>query len=427
MNESQTVNAISLAITPNIALGATRRGSLSMWKGCASGNAARNGVFAALLARAGMTGPERPAEGPLGLSELVGDRGLSLADAGQFRMLQADMKYFVTEYHSIAPIMMAIRLAEGHAVDDIEAIAIATYKFAYEEIGSGPEKWRPTTRETADHSMPYIVAAALVNGGFSDAIFEPARFADEQILRLADKIIIREDPELTRQLPHRFPCRMDMRISGGRMRSAAMNYPRGHHDDPMSDEEVNDKFRQLASRKLSPTRAERALDRIWCLEGSPSASDIFELFRIDSRECRFAPSAHGLGRSRLESEACDLRRRTEIGSFEGVRVCKSALGAPAIDDVDLERRLVERERINGNAARRERSEPQTQALPLHIARRHRFDGFFLKPLLCAEIERHQIPDLQQLVVYCHLVLVERRADRFLLRLIARDECNRFRR
>ena len=65
------------------------------------------------------------------------------------------------------------------------------------------------------------------------------------------------------------------------MRSAAMNYPRGHHDDPMSDEEVNDKFRQLASRKLSPTRAERALDRIWCLEGSPSASDIFELFRID--------------------------------------------------------------------------------------------------------------------------------------------------
>ncbi len=65
------------------------------------------------------------------------------------------------------------------------------------------------------------------------------------------------------------------------MRSAAMNYPRGHHDDPMSDEEVNDKFRQLALRKLSPERVERALDRIWCLEASPSAGDIFELFRID--------------------------------------------------------------------------------------------------------------------------------------------------
>ncbi len=128
--------------------------------------------------RAGMTGPERPAEGPLASASFSADRGCRSRTSQSFRILQADMKYFVTEFHSIAPVMMATRLAEGHAVDDIEAIAIATYKFAYEEIGSGPEKWRPTTRETADHSMPYIVAAALVNGGFSDAIFEPARFAD---------------------------------------------------------------------------------------------------------------------------------------------------------------------------------------------------------------------------------------------------------
>ena len=282
LNETQTINAISLAITPNLALGATRRGRLSMWKGCASGNAARNGVFAALLARAGMTGPERPVEGSLGLGDLVGSRGLSLAGADQpFRILQADMKYFVTEFHSIAPIMMAMRLAAGHPIDDIEAIEIATYKFAYEEIGSGPEKWRPTTRETADHSMPYIVAAVLVNGGFSDAIFDPARFNDDAILRLADKINIREDPELTRQLPHRFPCRMDMHVTGGRVKSAAMKYPRGHHDDPMSDEEVNAKFRQLALRKLPPERVERALDSIWAIDASPSAGEILDLFRID--------------------------------------------------------------------------------------------------------------------------------------------------
>lgn len=282
LNDAQTINAISLAITPNLALGATRRGSLSMWKGCASGNAARNGVFAALLARAGMTGPERPAEGSLGLRDLVGGRELSLAGSDQpFRILQADMKYFVTEFHSIAPIMMAMRLGEGHPIEDIEAIEIATYKFAYEEIGSSPEKWRPTTRETADHSMPYIVAAVLVNGGFSDAIFNPARFTDKEILRLADKIKIKEDPELTRQLPHCFPCRMDMRVTGGRVKSVAMKYPRGHHDDPMSDEEVNAKFRQLALRKLPPERVERALDYIWGIDASPSAGEIFDLFRID--------------------------------------------------------------------------------------------------------------------------------------------------
>ena len=229
-----------------------------------------------------MTGPEQPVEGSHGLGDLLGSRGLSLADTDQpFRILQADMKYFVIEFHAIAPIMMAMRLGAGHPIDHIEAIEIATYKFAYEEIGSGPEKWRPTTRETADHSMPYIVAAVLVNGGFSDAIFAPARFTDEEILRLADKVTIEEDPELTRQVPRCFPCRMDMRVTGGRVKSAAMQYPRGHHDDPMSDEEVNAKFRLLALRKLPPERVERALDHIWAIDASPSAGEIFDLFKID--------------------------------------------------------------------------------------------------------------------------------------------------
>jgi 2-methylcitrate dehydratase len=278
----RTINAISLAITPNLALGATRRGNLSMWKGCASANAARDGVFAALLARAGMTGPERPVEGSLGLADLVGNRGLPLGDADQpFRILQADMKFFLTEFHSIAPIMMALELSKGLATDEIEAIEIATYRFAYEEIGSGAEKWRPTSRETADHSLPFIVAAVLVNGGFSDAIFDPTRFANPAILRLADKIKITEDPELTRQVPHCFPGRIEMHIAGGRVKSAAMKVPPGHHNDPMSDEEVNAKFRQLALRKLSPKRAGRALEFIWAIDASSSAGEVFDLFRID--------------------------------------------------------------------------------------------------------------------------------------------------
>jgi 2-methylcitrate dehydratase len=281
LNEGQTICAVSLAITPNLALGATRRGDLSMWKSCASANAARNGLFAALLARAGMTGPERPVEGSLGLGDLLGSRGLVLADDQPFRILQADMKFFVTEFHSIAPIMMALELSEGVSTDDIEAIEITTYKFAYEEIGSGAEKWRPTSRETADHSLPYIVAAVLVNGGFSDAIFDPARFADPAILRLADKIKINEDPELTGQLPHSFPCRMAMRFRSGQVKSAAMRVPRGHHDNPMSDDEISTKFRQLASRKLPPARVERALDHLWAFDPSLSAGDVFDLFRVD--------------------------------------------------------------------------------------------------------------------------------------------------
>jgi len=215
------------------------------------------------------------------LADLVGNRALALADDQPFRILQADMKFFVTEFHSIAPIMMAIELSKGFVTADIETVEISTYKFAYEEIGSGAEKWRPTSRETADHSLPYIVAAVLVNGGFSDSIFDPVRFADPAILRLVDKITIKEDPELTRQLPHSFPCRVQMHLTGGQMKSAAMTVPRGHHGDPMSDEEINAKFRQLASRKLPSQRVERALGFIWTIDASPSAGDVFDLFRID--------------------------------------------------------------------------------------------------------------------------------------------------
>ena len=121
------------------------------------------------------------------------------------------MKYFVTEFHSIAPLMMAMQLADGHPIDEIEAIEIATYKFAYEEIGSGPENGAPRPANGRSQHALYRGCRAR-NGGFSDTIFDPARFTDAAVLRLADKIKITEDPELTRQLPHCFPCRMDMRF-----------------------------------------------------------------------------------------------------------------------------------------------------------------------------------------------------------------------
>ena len=282
LDKKQTANAISLAVTPNLALGVTRRGNLSMWKGVASGNAARNGVFAALLAGAGMTGPDRPFQGALGLKNIVPEVALpALSDTDQtFRILRADTKYYVTEFHSEAPIMMALKLRGKIDIEFIEKIAIATYKFAYEEIGSGPEKWRPTTRETADHSMPYIVAAVLVDGKFADDIFEPAHFTDPRILAVADKITIIEDPNLTRQLPARFPCRLDIHLKDGTVKSASMPYPRGHHDDPMLDDEVSEKFRKLASRTLRAEQVEIALICLWQTDELASVRDIFDLFAI---------------------------------------------------------------------------------------------------------------------------------------------------
>ncbi len=281
LDRARTINALALAATANLSLGVTRRGQLSMWKGVAEANAGRNGLFAALLAQAGMTGPEQAFEGRLGLHELAGPVDLGRLGRDPPAIVEADMKFFVTEYHSQGPLMAALELRAGLDVTAIEAIHIRAYEFAYKEIGSGREKWRPTTRETADHSLPYIVAAVLIDGGFSDAIFAPARFGDPRILALADRITIAEDAEFTGQFPHKFRSHVEIRTRDGAVRAAGVDYPHGHHEDPMTDAEVREKFAMLAARKLAPAQIKQALERIWSFETCTRIDDLFDALEAD--------------------------------------------------------------------------------------------------------------------------------------------------
>ena len=280
-DRGQMINALALAVTPNLALGVTRRGRLSMWKGVAEANAVRNGVFAAVLAAAGMTGPERAFDGALGLHQLTGPVDPDLLGRAPLAVLGADMKFFVTEYHSQGPLMAALEAAHGLDIGRIAAIEIRTYEFAHREIGSGPEKWRPTTRETADHSLPYIVAAVLVDGGFSDAIFAPARLTDPAILALADRVTVTEDAAFTRAFPQKFRCHVEITLADGTRRMAGRDVPHGHHDDPMTDAEVREKFAMLAGRKLAPARAAHALDLIWNFERCARIDDLFDAFALE--------------------------------------------------------------------------------------------------------------------------------------------------
>lgn len=274
-------NAISLAVTANLPLAVTRRGQLSMWKGVAEANAVRNGLFAALLAQAGMTGPEAPFEGALGLQHLAGPLDAGLLGRAPPAVLAADMKFLVTEYHSQGPLMAALALREGLDVAAIERIDIRTYAFAHHEIGSGREKWRPTTRETADHSLPYIVAASLVEGGFSDAIFAPARFSDPRILALADRITVAEDAAFTRAFPAKFPSRVEIALHDGTRRAAVLDFPHGHHADPLTDAEVRDKFTALAGRKLALDRVARALRVLQDFDDLADVDAMFDALAID--------------------------------------------------------------------------------------------------------------------------------------------------
>ena len=283
LSTEQTANAISLAAVPNLGLDISRRGHLTMWKGCAAANAARNGVFAAIMAAEGMVGPPTPFED--GLTAVIGaaEAASFPLDPGGFSILQADYKYFLSEFHAQGPALVALELRPQIKLDNIEKIEIFTYHFAWFEIGSGAEKWNPTTRETADHSMPYVVAAVLIDGAYTDAIFSPARYRDRRTLDLMEKITITEDREFNARYPQSLPCRMTITLKNGERKSSEIANPIGHHDRPMSDDQLVDKFRGLAGRKLAPAQLEAILDRLWRIDNNGDLPSLFDALRIQAR------------------------------------------------------------------------------------------------------------------------------------------------
>jgi 2-methylcitrate dehydratase len=283
LSAGQTANAISLAAVPNLGTDISRRGHLTMWKGCAAANAARNGVFAAIMAAEGMAGPPTPFED--GLTAVIGaaEAATFPLDPGQFSILKADYKYFLSEFHAQGPALLALELRPRIKLDDIEKIEIFTYHFAWFEIGSGAEKWNPTTRETADHSMPFVVAAVLIDGAYTDAIFEPKRFADRRTLDLMKKISVAEDDGFNKRYPTGLPCRMTITLKNGERNTAELSNPIGHHDRPMSDEQLIDKFRGLAGRKLASARLQTILDRLWEIDNNGDLPSLFDALRIEAR------------------------------------------------------------------------------------------------------------------------------------------------
>jgi 2-methylcitrate dehydratase len=159
-------------------------------------------------------------------------------------------------------------------------VTVHTYRFAWSEIGSGAEKWHPTTRESADHSLPYILAAVLIDGRFSDDIFSENRIRDARIHEMARRIAVNEDKAYSRQFPAKIPCRIEIRTKSGKELTAQVDYPRGHTGNPMTDEEVWAKFRMLAGRKLPKGQVEQALETMWAFDTAKGLDPLFESVRI---------------------------------------------------------------------------------------------------------------------------------------------------
>ena len=276
LTREQMGNAVSLALAPNMALAQSRRGDLSIWKGCAGANASRNAVFAATLAKEGFTGPTAVFEGAGGLWEVIGRCDWPLPANGEMIGL-THTKSLPVCYHGQSPVLAAIELRKRMDVSRIETIEVDTYRTGVVMMGAEPSRWAPDTRETADHSLPYCVSMALLDGAVTNASFEDSRLHDPAVAALMRKVKVREDEKLTAAYPEAPSGRVTVRMISGESHTLDVTYPAGHNKNPMSDDEIEAKFRDLAKGRLTAARSDAALKALWDLE---RAGDVVEVIGL---------------------------------------------------------------------------------------------------------------------------------------------------
>lgn len=283
INSQQMTHAIGLAGVCNVALRQTRSGELSMWKGCAFANAARNGVFAATLAAEGLTGPAPIFEGDLGIFKLVTQQPFHLPNLGgpstPFMINRTYIKYWPAEYHSQSAIDAALHLRgelKGD-VSQVETIDIHTFEASYNIIGKYREAWTPRTRETADHSLPYCTAIALLDGDVTLKQFDPERFTAPDAVAMTAKVKVHLDDSLTPRYPHGIPNRITLTLKSGKTLIREVEFPRGHAMNPMTDAEVEAKFRRLFEPRYGKDRADQVLGICWNLETLTEPGELIRL------------------------------------------------------------------------------------------------------------------------------------------------------
>jgi 2-methylcitrate dehydratase len=293
-------NALALVIVPYVPLHQTRVGELSMWKGAATSAAARSGLFAAQLAVAGMTGPAEPFEGKDGLfNRVTGPYKALLPDdlgsPGSTAIEQAHYKLRPAEFQSQAALDVVEEVtaalsagdgaAHGTAADQIARIDIQTYAFAYTEIADA-DKWRPANRETADHSMPFLIASTLRFGRVSAAHFTPERIADPGTRALMDRIFISENPDFSALYPPVMRTSLDFTLASGQVISKVTGYPRGHAANPATEADIEAKFRAECGRIAPPSWVDRALGVVSGVTALPDCSAL-----VDTLTTEYAAAA----------------------------------------------------------------------------------------------------------------------------------------
>lgn len=256
----QIANAIAISGTANNALRVTRTGALSQWKGLAYPNTAMNAIHAALLAARGITGPEAVFEGNKGFKEAIaGPFEIDWSKEDFERVRLTIVKKHNAEIHAQSAIDAAldIRGQPGFRIEAIRSVELRTFAVAHQIIGGGEEgdKQVVRTKEEADHSLPYMLAVALIDGEVEPRQYRAERIAARDVQTLLRKVTITADATLAAEFPRRLPAVLEIELQDRTVFRAQRDDYHGFHTKPFDWDAARAKFERV-SRALT-TLAER--------------------------------------------------------------------------------------------------------------------------------------------------------------------------
>jgi 2-methylcitrate dehydratase len=274
LDQSRAANAIAICGTAFNALRVTRTGALSHWKGLAYPNTAFGCVHAAFLAMRGITGPLEAFEGNKGFMDAIAGRfDIDWAREDLERVTRTIVKKYNAEIHSQSTLEGALELMRDQAIrpEAIERIEIDTFDVAYHIIGGGEEgdKTIVQTKEQADHSLPYMIAVALLDGQVLPGQYTPARIRREDVQTLLRRVIVRPLEAYSRHFPEQMPCRVRITLQDGRDISTEKQDYEGFHTRPMRWETVVEKFDQLSAAAAGAGLRQEITAAVAALDGIP--------------------------------------------------------------------------------------------------------------------------------------------------------------
>ena len=294
----QIQHAIGISASRHCTLGAVTAGKLTMMKNTVDPMATQSGVLAALLAEKGYTGPEHVIDGKEGLTQVFKPEwklGVLTEGLGEsWRIMQCGMKAFPTEALTHTPISAVLDLVKTNDLrpDDVEKIQVRSLARAA-DILSDPSKYDPHTKETADHSLPYVIAAALVDRQVTPAQFTVEKIMAPKIREQLKKVEVVADPEIEKVFPALQRVIVQIQTRDGRSLQRQLDFPKGDPRNPLTDHEIEEKFAALADGVLSKPAQKRVKDAVWSLERVGSVSDLMALMESDVRNTKSAKAKSG--------------------------------------------------------------------------------------------------------------------------------------